>query len=318
MPTARELLSMDVEPPHYSIPELMPEGLVMLAGQPKAGKSFSALDAAVSVAMGEPFLGFEIPTKRDVLYLALEDGAHRIKARMMRRLHIGTEDDETDDADKDRLDFQLDWSSAAEGGFEELESYLADVPNLGMIVIDTLAKFQPVDGSYNRAYPALTKLSKFGREHHVTILAVHHAYRGLRSGGHKPAIESIQGSIGASAAADAIMVLARDPDADTGVLMVTGKDVESQNIPLAWNKNGGGWVRQGVDAEEEKARATMTQRVLLYLIENPMSDCKSVCRDLDAPYQSVRRTMDRLRQTGKVTRENGLYAMAQETENAAS
>src|SRR5260370_310764 len=69
----QELLSWDLPPTRWAIPEILPEGLTLLAGKPKLGKSWLALSAALSIASGGVALGAQPVTQGDVLYLALED-----------------------------------------------------------------------------------------------------------------------------------------------------------------------------------------------------------------------------------------------------
>jgi RecA-family ATPase len=63
------------------VPGLLPVGLVMLAGRPKQGKSWLALQMAVAVGTGGKLLGQDVPEGK-TLYLALEDSARRIKSRL--------------------------------------------------------------------------------------------------------------------------------------------------------------------------------------------------------------------------------------------
>src|SRR5205807_6101859 len=82
----RELLSWDLPPTRWAIPEILPEGLTLLAGKPKLGKSWLALSAALSIACGGVALGTQPVIRGDVLYLALEDNARRLQARTRRLL----------------------------------------------------------------------------------------------------------------------------------------------------------------------------------------------------------------------------------------
>ena len=76
----REILQEPPEEADWIIEDLITTGLHLLVGPPKAGKSWLALDMAISVAQGESFLGFAT-AKSDVLYLALEDTRNRLKTR---------------------------------------------------------------------------------------------------------------------------------------------------------------------------------------------------------------------------------------------
>ena len=65
----------------YIVEHLLYPGLYILAGAPKIGKSWLALDLCLSVAEGEPFLKHETH-RGQVLYLALEDSLLRLQNRL--------------------------------------------------------------------------------------------------------------------------------------------------------------------------------------------------------------------------------------------
>ena len=64
------------------MPGIIPEGMGLLAGGPKVGKSWLGYALSLAIARGADALG-GIPTgtARPVLYLALEDGDRRMKER---------------------------------------------------------------------------------------------------------------------------------------------------------------------------------------------------------------------------------------------
>ena len=78
---ASEIAEKNLSPPQMIVDGLLPVGLSTLAGSPKLGKSWLALELAYSVAQGIPFLGR--PTAQgDVLYVDLEGSPYRIKQRL--------------------------------------------------------------------------------------------------------------------------------------------------------------------------------------------------------------------------------------------
>ncbi len=92
------LMAQTFEPLRFSIKEILPHGLFILAGSPKIGKSWLSLDLCQAVATGGTLWHF--PAEQgDVLYLALEDNFHRLQNRLVRieaetldisRLHMAT------------------------------------------------------------------------------------------------------------------------------------------------------------------------------------------------------------------------------------
>lgn len=78
-----ETLMNTVLPPiRFVISQLPPQGLHVLAGAPKVGKSWLSLWLCLQVAKGKP--AWEFPTTQgDVLYLCLEDSYSRIQNRLL-------------------------------------------------------------------------------------------------------------------------------------------------------------------------------------------------------------------------------------------
>src|SRR5215207_4636708 len=80
--TARELRHQEFEPIRYVVPGYIAEGLTLLAGPPKLGKSWLVLDAGLALATGGTCLGGLVCEQGDVLYLALEDKERRLQGRI--------------------------------------------------------------------------------------------------------------------------------------------------------------------------------------------------------------------------------------------
>ena len=80
--TAAELQRKTFPPVSYCVPDLIPEGLTIIAGKPKIGKSWLALDICIAVAAGRFCLGERKPVQGDVLYAAMEDNPRRLQRRI--------------------------------------------------------------------------------------------------------------------------------------------------------------------------------------------------------------------------------------------
>jgi AAA domain len=85
--TAAELQRKQFPPISYVVPGLIPEGLSILAGRPKVGKSWLALDVGIAVAAERICLGDCRPAPGDVLYAALEDNPRRLQRRIDKICH---------------------------------------------------------------------------------------------------------------------------------------------------------------------------------------------------------------------------------------
>src|SRR5262245_7648782 len=84
-PTSAETLQHMTFPAiKYVVPGVIVEGLTLLAGKPKVGKSWLLLHAAIAVARGGFTLGDIHCIEGDVLYCALEDNLRRLQSRMLK------------------------------------------------------------------------------------------------------------------------------------------------------------------------------------------------------------------------------------------
>ena len=80
---ADTLMTKPLPKNRFLVESLVPQGVNILAGASKTGKSWLMLDMALKIAAGEPLWGLET-TQCDVLYLCLEDTYQRIQERLMK------------------------------------------------------------------------------------------------------------------------------------------------------------------------------------------------------------------------------------------
>lgn len=78
---ADTLLGIPYEPLSFVVEELLPQGLHLLAGAPKIGKSWLALWLCFCTAKGKPLWNFATHPC-EILYLCLEDSFQRIQSRL--------------------------------------------------------------------------------------------------------------------------------------------------------------------------------------------------------------------------------------------
>lgn len=80
--SASELIDYEFEPSKWAVPKILPQGLNILAGKPKHGKSIMASNIGIAVSSGKLALGAIEVENGPVLYLALEDTPRRINERL--------------------------------------------------------------------------------------------------------------------------------------------------------------------------------------------------------------------------------------------
>lgn len=245
-----DLLEMDLPEVCWSVPGLLPQGLAILAGGPKLGKSWLVYSVCAGMGAGSRVLGhFQAPQAKS-LYLALEDGRRRLQDRLKALCRV-------EPAIKTGLanvDFQISWPRFDdEGGLEKLEEYIKEnVPNgLKLVVVDTLAKVMPKSKSkglnaYENDSIIMSRIKSMADKHGVCILIVTHLSK-LRTS--KDPFDSITGSMGQFGTADTAMLLTRKRGAPTATLQTTGRDIEGDSYELSWSNPG--WSCVGIANEEE-------------------------------------------------------------------
>ena len=120
------LMNSEFRERRFCVETLLPQGLCMLAGAPKIGKSWMALDLALHVAKGEALWGLKVHPGT-VLYLCLEDGNGRIHDRLNAITDEG--------AGNLFLSFEAD--SLNDGLIPQLMNFKKEHPDLALIIIDT-------------------------------------------------------------------------------------------------------------------------------------------------------------------------------------
>lgn len=123
------LMNTYIPPMEFVVESFITQGLHILSGSPKIGKSWLALMLCLKVAKGENLWNYE--TKQgDVLYLCLEDSIARIQSRLF---------DITEDAPPS-IHFATMAESIGYGIEEQIENFCSNHPNTRLIVIDTFQK----------------------------------------------------------------------------------------------------------------------------------------------------------------------------------
>ena len=81
-------MAADFPEPRWAVPGIVAEGVTVLAGAPKVGKSWLGLGLVVATATGGKALGSIDVAAGPSLYLALEDTGRRLKDRLGKVLGI--------------------------------------------------------------------------------------------------------------------------------------------------------------------------------------------------------------------------------------
>ena len=221
--TTPELLSTDFPEPKWAVPGIVPVGLTYLAGRPKLGKSWLALQMAIAVGSGGRV--FDEPIARGkVLYLALEDSERRIKERAQKQGIVATAD----------ITWATEWASLTDGGADTLLAAL-QAGAYSFVVIDTLSRFAGREDQQNLAAMtmALGSLQRMAMNLEVAVSMVdHHSKPG---GLGADVIDDVMGSTGKAAVADAILGLYKQQGRAGAQLAITGRDLEERTLGLQFD-----------------------------------------------------------------------------------
>ncbi len=197
---------MNLPPQEWLIQGVVREdGLALLFGPPAEGKSFVALDWALCVATGKPWLD-KYPVKQGhVVYVAAEGGGGiRKRVAAWKKFHCIT--------DVPEVTWYLDTLNFFEDGviesfMRQLEERFSDPkkgkvehrldPNTGewdrkvhmdlrLVIIDTLSRnFGGEDENSNAMSIFVAQVEKFAKKHGALVLTVHHTNaQGTKERGH--------------------------------------------------------------------------------------------------------------------------------------
>lgn len=247
--SAAELQKKDIPPIRFIVDKLLPVGLNILASPPKYGKSWMVLDLCLSSTSGGRFLGYTT-NKCECLYLALEDSERRLKERM-NKLLAGKEAPAG-------FHFAVTACDMDNGLFGQLEAFLQEHPNVGLVVVDTLQKVRGAtkgrEGAYASDYREAGALKAFADTHGICLLLAHHLRKMKDS---DDPFNMISGTTGLSGAADTMLVLTKEKRGDEhATLSTVGRDIDGGDTVLRFNKDTCRWENLG-DADwfkEQQAR----------------------------------------------------------------
>ena len=226
--SADTLFYQPLDHPKMLIDGILSNGLAILSGDSKIGKSWMVLWLCLKISQGEPVWG--LPTaKTDVIYLALEDNDWRIQQRMQ---------DLVDEPPKN-LHFGFSCGKLGAELEGQIKGVLEEYPATGLLFIDTLQMVRDNVSSrvnaYAQDYKDLSALKKIADNHKMCIFLVHHN-RKEHDGSN--VFNDMTGSTGIAGVADTCMVLRKeDRFGNDAILSITGRDIEEKRLKLAMRKN---------------------------------------------------------------------------------
>jgi len=302
--TAKALQTKTFAPVRIIVPGLIPEGVTIVAGKPKIGKSWLALDVCAAVAGGRFVLGTTKPVQGDALYLALEDNQRRLKKRTDKILGGA--------GWPEPLELHTEWNRVDQGGLDYLREWCEAHPARRLIWIDTFVKIRPLAGRHEQAYAydyrAIEGLQKLAGEYQVGIVLNHHL---RKASSEEDVFDDVSGTLGVTGAADTTIVLKRH--AGMVKIYVRGRDIEEAEFAAEFNRNSCRWRLVG--EAEEVFRSQQRQEITTALKETrrPMSVAEMMAATERRDRNSTEVLLHRMEKAGEVKHVGrGLWASPQE------
>jgi hypothetical protein len=301
---ATELNTMRFDPIKYVVPGYFVEGLTLLAGKPKIGKSWFLLHTAIAVARGGFTLGDIHCIEGDVLYCALEDNLRRLQSRMTKLL--GTQ------GWPKRLWFQTEMRRLVDGGLDFIKSWIEKAEHPRLVIIDTLAMVKTpkakVQTLYEADYDSVVELRRLASQHHIAIVLVHHQ----RKAEADDAFDTVSATLGLTGAVDTVLVLRRDTRGSY-VLHGKGRDLTEIEKAMTFNADTCVWTILG---DAGTVRITAERNTILAVLadadSNPLGP-NEIATTTGMKSGNVRRLLGKMKTEGLVTCPRyGKYTRVQE------
>lgn len=288
---SEDLAAKEFPPISWAIPGFVPEGVTLLAGKPKMGKSWMALNMAVAKATNGYALGTIQVDQCEVMYLALEDNERRLKKRM---------DLVSEGKTPKGIHFFTSWPRMDDGGLDALDEYIEANNAIQFVVIDTLAKIKPNssrNSQYEADYAAVGDIHHIAHKRGIAILIIHH----LKKQATDDPMDQISGTLGLTGAADGMLVLQRDRGNADAQLHVTGRDIEEDgSFSLSWDQSKALWTLLGTT--DDVNRSEGRQGIVELLREYPSGlTGREISEYLDRDDKTVKTQLWRMNNDGEIS-----------------
>lgn len=296
--TANALQSKEFPPLRYAVDEYLAEGVTLLAGKPKIGKSWMALEFAMAVATGGVALGSVKCRHGPVLYCALEDNHRRLKRRMS-QLYGDVE------LWPPGLHFATQVRRLGDGLVDDLRDWI-EVQRPKLIIIDTFVGVRPRSRreGYDADYAALSPLQEMAGQMGIAVLVIHHLRKML---GDDP-FDMISGTTGLTGAVDTAFVLHRGKQGVT----LYGRGREIEEMEQAVEFVAGSWKVLGNAAE---VRRSDERSAILEILEgaDDLMGPKEIAGALGWKTDNVKQLLFKMHKNGEIEkRGRGRYCPADE------
>lgn len=300
---ALDLLGKAFPPLRCFVAEILAEGLTILAGKPKKGKSYLALDMSLSIAVGREAFRKFVTEQARVLYVSLEDGERRVQRRLLQM--------QPNLATPDGLAFLYEFPRLGEGALEALAHY---AQTFQVIIIDVIGRILPPQtaarkslSEYQELTDTLGPIQLLAQTNRMAIILIDH----VRKASADDAGDTIMGSQGKFGVADHALLYSRKGEEKDGVLNILSRDLEEEKIVLTLTEGHLEFLGKGesfeVDSEQNRIIKVLEEERRPMGIPEIM---KAMGID-DQHYKRFRVVMHRLYNEDRIGRlhKRGLYTL---------
>jgi hypothetical protein len=273
------------------VPGIIPNGLTVLGGRPKRGKSWLMLQAGCSLGVGGMFLDHQLKLKK-VLYYALEDRPRRLKERTA-RLGIPV---------YALIEFELALKPLQLGGLAQVEQ-AARYGGYQMIILDTIRRAMPgKDFNKDGALfdDILGQLQTLAQQTDTAIVTILHT-RKSTAGFDPDPVDDVLGSTGLTASADCVLALYTEQGKKGATLKGRGRDIDDIDLALQFDPLTCAWQSLGETREARNREAD--EEIFAVLEETGKTPIGVIAKAIGKDFSNTPKRLLTLWVSGKVRKE---------------
>lgn len=292
--SAFSLTERDIPEPVRLCDPWATEGINIIAGRPKLGKTTLERQKLAAAATGSEYLDSKFPNPVKCAFLSLEEGELLCRLKFKNAGY--------NEAALTGIQIFFDWPRG-DLGAKTLDKYLTENPDIRLVCIDSLTRFRVIPdvrmNAFMADYEAINLLHEVSKKHPgVVIDVVHHT----RKGKSDDPIDDVSGSYGLTAAADSITVLRHH--ADGALMHVYGRlwaRAENQFLMTRGPNQTWNFVGVNLDLTDKQREA---YDMILGQPDKSMSG-KELSEQLGITTPSAWQRLDELLEKGLVTKKYG-------------
>ena len=294
--SAFALLERDLPVPNKLCDPWAVEGLNLIAGRPKLGKTTFARQKMAAMAAATTFLDSKFDRAWPAVFLCLEEGERLAKAKFT----CGN----FPEASLAGIQIHYEWPRGA-AGVDLLDRYLEVHPEAAYVCIDSLTKFRTVPDvrtpAFMADYEAMSMLHELTKRRPGLVIDVIHHTRKAKS---DDPIDDISGTYGLTAAVDSYLVMRHHEDG--AVIHAGGRLWDRETSEYKLRRANQRWEMVG-----EHNGLTSEQELILDAVRRASDGLSGIAlaKDLGITKQSAWQRLDALVDKGVAIKKVGrVYA----------